>query len=386
MIELQPKNALSQVRVALIHDYLNQYGGAEKTFEAILELFPDAEVYASIYEPGRVSKAINDHKIFHLDNPVMRMFPKYLTFLMPFVFENFDLRQYDLVLSDSACWAKGVLTNPDQLHISFIHTPPRFLYKYSIESAKRNIWYFKPVISVLDALLRVWDFAAAQRPNFLLANSYEIQKRIQKFYNRESTVIYPPVEIDYTPLKPQNKIESPYFIVVGRMSAYKHFDLVIKAFNDLNKTLVVVGRGLEEKKLRELANDNIIFINNASDEEKAALVQNAQGLINAVDDEDFGIVPVEAMAQGVPVLVHKSGGHLESVTENKTGMFFEELTVECLKTKLLEFEKAITEGVYNAKEIKESVQKFSKQRFQKEYIDFVTEKWEQHQKEHARTS
>ncbi len=377
---------MAQPRVALIHDYLNQYGGAEKTFEAISELFPDAEVYTSLYEPTRLSAQINKLKIHYLKNALIRTFPKYLTFLMPFVFENFDLREYDLILSDSACWAKGVLTKPSQLHISFIHTPPRFLYKYSVESAKRDKWYFKPVIPVLDALLRVWDFAAAQRPNFLIANSFEIQKRIKKFYKRDSVVIYPPVEIEYKKQEPALKIDTPYFIVVGRMSAYKHFDVVIKAFNELGKTLVVVGRGLEEEKLRALAKENIVFVSNASDQEKKALIQNSVGLINAVDDEDFGIVPIEAMSQGKPVLVHKSGGHLETVFESQNGMLFDEVTVECLKGKVLEFEEAIKKGVYNSEKIIESVQKFSKQRFQKEYYDFVMEKWEQHQKDHARTS
>ncbi len=374
---------MRQPKIALIHDYLTQYGGAEKTLEAVSEIFPEAPIYTGLYDKTHLTDYLNSKKIHCLKNPLLKAFPKYLSFLMPLVFESFDLREYDIVLSDSACWAKGVLTKPEQLHISFIHTPPRFLYKYSVESAKRNKWYFKPVIVFLDAILRIWDFSAAQRPNFLLANSREIQNRIKKFYKRESTLMYPPVDIEFKKTEATTKISGQYFIAVGRLVAYKHFDILIKAFNELGTKLVLVGRGIEEQNLKNIAGPNILFVGRVSEEEKNALVQGSLGLINAVDDEDFGIVPVEAMSKGVPVLGHKSGGHLETIKEGETGMFFEELSVDSLKTAIKKFKDSIEQGKFDPENIKNSVQKYSKDRFQREYKEFVESKWKEFQSKNA---
>lgn len=369
---------MQKPRVALIHDYLVQHGGAEKTLEAIAELFPDAPIYTGLYKKDNFSEVINSKKIIYPKNKLLSMFSKYLTFLMPLIFENFDLREYDIVLSDSSAWAKGVLTSPEQLHISYIHTPPRFLYKYSVESTKRNKWYFKLPVAVIDSFLRVWDYKAAHRPDVLLANSNEVKKRIKKFYNLDSTVLYPPVEIEYKEVDKSLIPYSDYFITAGRVVAYKNVDLVIKTFNKLGKNLVVVGAGPELNRLKEMAGENIFFTGKSNDEEKLNLIQHAIGLINAVDNEDFGIVPIEAMSQGTPVLAYKSGGHLETIKENENGLFFDELTEESLAKKVLEFEQKVKDGHFDKEKIKLSTVKFSRERFQKEYYDFVMEKWNQH--------
>jgi glycosyltransferase involved in cell wall biosynthesis len=364
---------MTEPRVALIHDYLVQYGGAEKTLEAISELFPEAPIYTGVYKPAKLSAYLNGKKIMSPQNFFLQRFTKYLSFLMPLVFENFDLRNYDLIISDTACWAKGVLTTPAQLHISYIHTPPRFLYKYAVETTKRNAWYFKPFVTVIDTFLRAWDYAAGQKPDFLLANSLEVQKRIHKFYKRDSQVIYPPVEIAVAAAT--KAVDKPCYVALGRLVAYKNFDLVVKAFNATGLKLIVVGTGQEENKLKKLAGSNVEFVGQVSDAKKNEILENALGLVNAVSDEDFGIVPLEAMAHGKPVLVHNSGGAVETVVEGENGMFFEELTVDCLTTKLKAFDHAITSHQFNADKIKASVIKFSKERFQKEFKAFVMEKW-----------
>ncbi|EKD94924.1 MAG: hypothetical protein ACD_25C00157G0001 [uncultured bacterium] len=375
---------MKQPKIAFIHDYLVNYGGAEKVLEALLEMYPDCPIYTSIYSPEKLSDTINRRKIICPETAIFKKFPKYLTFLMPMVFENFDLREYDIVVSDSSAWSKGVLTRPDQLHISYIHTPPRFLYKYSVESVKRSAWYFKPFVTVLDSLLRVWDHGAAQRPNYLLANSEEVRARIKKFYGRDSQVIYPPVEIDVKSSEATvEKNNKPYFLVLSRLAAYKNVNLVIEAFKNIPTELWIAGTGREENKLKKLAGPNVKFLGKVSESEKDMLIEGCLGVINAVKDEDFGIVPVEAMAHGKPVLAHKSGGHLETITEGVTGMFLKSSDIGELGVKIKEFEQAILNHKYDSDTIRGTVAKFSKQRFQNEMKTFIEEKWAEHQKDNA---
>lgn len=363
-------------KVALIHDYLIQYGGAEKTLEAIMEIYPQAPVYTGIYSPKGMTKLINSKNIYSNENKFMSKFPKYLTFLMPFVFEGFDLSEYDIVISDGSAWAKSVLTKPDQLHISYVHTPPRFLYGYSVESTKRRKWYFKPVVSIIDYLLRIWDYYAAQRPDFLLTNSIETQSRIKKFYNRDAKVIYPPVDINYSEINMDNVTFSNYYLALGRLAAYKNFDFLIKAFNENGKTLVVAGTGPEEMNLKALAKDNIHFTSRVNESMKHALIENCIGVINPVEDEDLGIVPLEAMSHGKPVLAHYSGGHKETIKAGVSGAFFENFDIKTFNTKLEEFEKNIKANNFDPKVIESSVTGFGKDRFQKELQEFVNSKWE----------
>ena len=373
---------MKQPKIAFVHDYLINYGGAEKVLEALLELYPIGPVYTSMYDPAKLSDTITGRKIICPQTALFKKFPKYLTFLMPMVFEDFDLREYDIVVSDSSAWSKGVLTKPEQLHISYIHTPPRFLYKYSVESAKRSAWYFKPFVTLLDSLLRVWDQGAAQRPNYLIANSEEVRSRIKKFYGRDAQVIYPPVDV-VVEASSALKNTKPYFLVLGRLAAYKNFDLVVETFRNISTELWIIGTGREEKRLKEMAGPNVKFLGKVSDTEKHSVIENCFGVINAVEDDDFGIVPVEAMAHGKAVLAHKSGGHLETVIEGVNGMFFEGGDVRELELKIKEFEQAIVDNKFDPKIIKGSVIKFSKQRFQNEMKAFIEEKWAEHQKNNA---
>lgn len=368
-------------KVAIIHDYLVQYGGAEKTLEAICQAFPGATVYTGIYNPKAMSAEINRQDIKTPDagsSFLVKTLPKHLTFLMPILFESFDLDEYDIVISEGTTWAKSVLTKPHQLHISYMHTPPRFLYKYSVESQKRNKWYYKPFVMIIETFLRIWDFSAAQRPDYIIANSHEVQKRIHKFYKRDSHIIYPPVEIDYKTTTKQNPLTKPYYLALGRMAAYKNFDLIIQGFNLLDLPLVIIGTGKEETKLRKMAKSNIQFLGKVSEAEKHAVLENSLGLIFPVVEEDFGITPIEAMAHGKPVLAHGSGGPLETIKNDKSGLFFYSTNTEDFVEKLKEFDEKVKKGFFDPKYIKESTQGFSTERFIQEITAFVTEKWEQH--------
>jgi len=359
-------------KVALVHDYLNQYGGAEKTLEKIMELFPDSPIYTGILDLQKLPEVFKKRKIITPQmNSLFKRFPKLFTFLMSKRFEGFDLSNYDLIISDGTAWAKSVITTSDQLHISYIHTPPRFLYKYSTESNLRKKWYLRPLFLYLDFHLRIWDFAASKRPDFLLCNSVEVLKRIKKFYKRDATVIYPPVET----AEFQNRKIEDYYVISGRLSSYKNFDLVVELFNNINKKLVVIGTGIEEKNLKKMAHKNIQFMGKVSNEELHEILSGAKGYIFPVKEEDFGIAPVEALSHGVPVLAHRSGGPLESIVENEDGLFFDEINLTSLSEKFVEFDKKIESNFFNRKEISKRAKRFDQKVFIKEFSEFITEKW-----------
>ena len=374
---------MEEPKIALAHEFLTQYGGAERTIEAIAEIFTEAPIYTAKYDRKKIPSSINNRKIIYPKRLGNKISEKLFFLLrMPTIFEEFDFRDYDIVISSGTTWNKGILTKPDQMHITYIHTPPRFLYKYSQEGTKWQKPPFKPFYSYLVNFLRLWDYVAAQRPDYIVTNSETTRKRIKKFYGRDAKIIYPPVEVNFKSEDGLKKAEAPYFLAIGRLSKYKNFDLLIKTFNKVKYPLVIAGTGIEEKKLKSIAGSNIIF-KKVSDEEKNKLLDGCLGLINPVVDEDFGIVPVEAMAHGKPVLAHKSGGHLETIIEGETGLFFEKDNIDSLSEKLLDFEQMIKNNKFDHEKIKSHAQKYSKERFKKEFENFVREKWEEHKKLNA---
>jgi len=366
-------NLKGKPKVALVHDYLNQYGGAERTLEKIMEIFPDAPIYTGILDLKKLPPIFKKRKIITPNlNFIFQKFPKLFTFLMGNRFENFDLSNYDLIISDGTAWAKSVITEKDQLHISYIHTPPRFLYKYSSENTLRKKWYLKPLFAYLDFHLRIWDYASAQRPDFLLCNSEEVKKRIKKFYKRDAEVIYPPVKIhEFKESKREN-----FYLTTGRLSSYKNFDLVVNLFNNLDQELILIGTGLEENNLKHLAKSKKIkFLGKVSDEILEEYLSKAKGYIFPVKDEDFGIALVEALNFGTPALVHKSGGPMEILRENIDGLFFDEINLDSLTKKFIEFDKKINEGFFNNQEISKNTKKFGEEIFVKKFKNFIEEKW-----------
>lgn len=370
---------MKQPKVALAHEFLVQYGGAEKTFEEIAKIFPDSPIYTAKYSDKYLPDFIKSREIIYPKGFWNKLTSKlFFLFTMPTIFESFDFRSYDIVISDGNTWNKGIITKPEQIHITYIHTPPRFLYKYSQENTKWEKPFFKPIYSYIANALRIWDYVAAQRPDYILANSENTKKRIKKFYGRDAKVIYPPVDLNFKVEDGLKKAVAPYFVAVGRLSKYKNFDILIETFNKVRFPLVIVGTGLEENYLKEIAKDNITFKGRVSDEEKHEILENCAGLINPIVEEDFGIVPIEAMAHGKPVLVHRSGGHLETIIENEDGIFFDEPTVDCLSEKLIEFDKLIKAKTFDHEKIRAHAQKFSADRFRAEFENFVREKWEEY--------
>ncbi|PIP27428.1 MAG: glycosyl transferase [Candidatus Moranbacteria bacterium CG23_combo_of_CG06-09_8_20_14_all_39_10] len=387
----------NNLRVAIAHDFLTDFGGAERVLEVMCEMFPAAPIYSLLYDKKRMRGKFSD-KTIHTS--FLQKFPKFLRKrkkwllpLMPTAPEIFDLRDFDLVLSSSGAWSKGIVTRLNTTHIAYVHSPIRFAWdvREYLEQQKKG-GAIRLCARLILNYIRVWDKAAADRPDALIANSKYTQGRIRKYYGRESVVIYPPVggnfqfpislptgqagnfQTIYNDQIFNLKNTGKYFLVVSRLSPYKKIDMVVEAFNKLELPLVVIGEGQQEKYLRSIAKDNVKILGYKSDGETAKYYAGACAFVFAGVD-DFGIAPVEAMAHGVPVLAIRKGGVKEIVIEGKTGEFFDAATPEVIADgvrRLVENEKS-----YDKQSIISKAEEFSKERFVREfgeYIDFVISK------------
>jgi len=367
------------MKVALIHDHLAQDGGAEKVLKVFSDMFPEAPIYTLLYEQKHVTKYFKDRQI---ETSIIQKMPggikhyQWYLFFMPIAVEFFDLSGYDLVISDTSSFAKGVITKPDCLHICYCHTPTRYLWSDThqyINELKYNKW-LKKIISLILNRIRIWDRLAADRVDVFIANSKTVQKRIAKYYRRNSTVIYPPVEteefsvIDLSAQTPAEK----YFLAGCRLAPYKRIDLVIEAFKTLGKDykLKIFGDGIDLERLKIIAREatNIEFLGRVSEEDKAKLFQGAQAFINP-QEEDFGITVVESMASGRPVIAYRRGGATETVIEGKTGLFFDEQTGDSLAGAVKKFATLN----FDSAEIRIYAEQFSVANFQKQIREFITE-------------
>jgi len=361
-------------KVAIVHDYLREYGGAERVIEALHELWPDAPVYVAFYDKEALGIQAERFKNWNIRETWITRLPFYKKLFSPyrifakFAFADLDLSQYDLVISSSnAYMAKAVRVRAGR-HICYCHTPPRSLYGYSTMTD----WQKNPVTYVFGSLInhwmRIWDFEVAQKVDVMVANSEETRKRIKKFYHLDSQVIFPPVE--QVDIASQNKAEKKsssvgdYYLYVGRLAKSKNVDLAIKACEKMKVKLKLVGSGQGLEYLKSIAGDQTEFLGGVNDKELADLYANAKALLFPAEDEDFGIVPIEAMAHGVPVIAHNSGGPKETVLANKTGVFFDELN----ETSLMEAMKQVEKINFDKKLIQKHAQNFSKKTFEEKIL------------------
>lgn len=363
------------MKVALVHDYLREYGGAERVVEVLHEMYPEAPLYTSFVDWEALGSHAARFKQWDIrtswvqKNWLVKKYHSPLRFLTPLIWESLDLRGFDLVISSSGWYiCRGVVTRPETVHISYIHHPPRNLYGYATGRPK-NL-FVKIYAALINPMLRMYDFATAQRVDYLIANSEETKRRIKKFYRREATVIYPPVEISGKGKGERGKSQKEYFLSVGRLSYAKRIDVIIKACNELKLPLRIVGVGGEGDYLKSIAGPQIEFLGEVSDEKLTEIYTGARALIFSALQEDFGMVPVEAMAHGIPVIALKQGGVAETVIDGKTGIFFDEPTVASLKSAILEFEKK--EKTFTATACIAQAEKFSKAEFKQKMRDFVT--------------
>ena len=360
------------MKTAIVHEWLTQVTGSEKVVENIYKLYP-SPIFVLVKDDelikGTFFENLEIHTSFIQRLPGARKHYRNYLFLFPLAVEQFDLRDYDVILSSSHAVAKGVLTNSEQLHISYCHTPIRYawdLYFEYIQSSGLESGIKGFLAKWILHNIRKFDVISASRPDFIIANSKYVQKRIKKIYRRDSTVIYPPVDVDKFHLSSEKE---DFYIVVSRLVPYKKVDIVVKAFSLLpDRKLVVVGEGPEAKKVKKLAGKNVEFVGYQNEENLKRLYAKAKALINP-QIEDFGITPVEAMASGTPVIAYARGGALETVVEGKTGIFFNEQSPEALKEAIIKFEEI--EHSFSPEEIRQHSLKFSAERFQREYREFV---------------
>lgn len=360
------------MKIALVHDYLVQYGGAERVLEAFAEIFPKAPIFTMVYDQKLMGKSFSNKKIhtsFLQKIPLIGSHHRLFPLLMPMAIEQFDLSEYDIVLSDSNSYAKGVITMPKTLHITYCHTPMRYAWddchKYLREFKYSKIT--KKLVPFAMNYIRLWDKISADRPDQYIANSNFVSWRIKKYYNKEAVVIYPPVSAEKFYISPKTE---KYYLMVGRALPYKRFDIVIQAFNNLELPLKVIGKGPEMDKLKKNAKDNIEFLGYLDDKKISDYYSKCQAFVFP-SEEDFGITPLEAMASGRPVIAFRGGGALESVLENKTGLFFNEQT----SRSIIEVVKDFNSDRFDAEEIRKYALGFDKEIFKKKIKEFVEEEY-----------
>lgn len=360
------------MKIALVHDYLVQYGGAERVLEAFCEIYPDAPIYTMVYDEKSTNGAFKNRKIhasFLQKIPFISSHHRAYPLLMPVAIESLDLSGFDVVLSDSTSYAKGAITGPDTLHITYCHTPMR----YAWDDCHRHMREFdysrltKKLMPFGMSYLRLWDRISADRPDRYIANSGFVAARIKKYYGKDAQVIYPPVNFQNFRISEKT---GDYYLMVGRALPYKRFDIVANAFNSLGLPLKVIGKGPEMEKLKKIAGNNIEFLGYLSDGKTSDFYSRCKALIFP-SEEDFGITPLEAMASGRPVIAYRGGGALETVIEGKTGTFFNEQTPEAISKTIKNFKPER----FNPQDIRSHAEKFRKEAFKEKMETFVQDEY-----------
>lgn len=360
------------MKIAIVQDYLNQYGGAERVIEALHEVFPDAPIFTSIFLPENLPAIFSQMDIrpsFMQRLPSLdRHFKKYLL-LYPIAIENFDLNGYDVILSSSSAFAKGASVPQGTCHICYCYTPMRFVWETESYLAQEEFnRFYKMILPLALWRLRNWDLKTIDRVHHYIGISRHICRKIGKLYSRQADLIYPPVDLSRFSISEK---QDDYFLVVSRLNTYKRIDLVINAFNRLSLPLVIIGTGPHEEKLKNMARKNITFLGRVSDEELAQYLRNCRAFIFP-GEEDFGIAPVEAMASGRPVIAYGRGGALETVVDGLTGTFFKRQTTEDLIDAIHRFEKMS----FDPQNIRRHAEQFDKEVFKEKIKSYVNEKFQ----------
>jgi len=362
------------MQVALVHDYLNQMGGAERVLLTLHDLFPQAPIYTSIYDPKRVDarfRTVDIRTSFIQRLPGAKRHHQRFLPLYPFAFEHLDLREYDLVISDSSAFAKGIVTRPDALHICYCHTPMRWAWNYEEYVERERLGRLtRMMLPPFITWLRNWDYITAARVDYFVANSPSVAARIAKYYRRESVFIPPPIETARFYIAPHHE---DYFLIVSRLIPYKRIDRAVAAFTLLGLPLRIVGTGRDERRLQRMAGKNVQFLGRLSDEQVRAQMARCRAFIFP-GEEDLGIAPLEAQACGRPVIAYGAGGALATVVEGSTGLFFFEPTPEALAEVIVSFK----DEYFDPQAIRRHAEEFSTERFMRRFTQFVETKIASH--------
>lgn len=366
---------MNNAKIVLVHEYLTRPGGAERVLHRFSQIYAQSDIYTLLFDPERMSGLFEVgriHTSFLQKFPrFLKNRPKYLGFLAPSAVESFDLSRYTVIISSSNSFAKGVVTKPQAIHICYCHAPTSFIWDgfYHYRKSQRKGAFLNFGMAFLAHYLRQWDRQAADRVDYFIANSKTTQKRIKKFYRRDSELIYPPVDIHrFTPTAEHNNT----FLIVSQLTPYKNIDIAIEAFNKLRLPLIIIGEGPDRKRLESLAEDTIVFKGYLSDEETTEYYQKCKAFIFPGKD-DFGIAPVEAMAAGKPVLALREGGATETIIEGTTGEFFDAAIPELVADGVRRLNNRYE--YYDEKTIRAQAEHFSQEVFDakiQEYIDQIT--------------
>jgi glycosyltransferase involved in cell wall biosynthesis len=363
-----------KMKVAIVHDFLTYWGGAEQVLKSLCNLYPEAPVYTLLYDK-KMKKYFPKTKIRTSFLNKLPNFIKKKRILLPFfaaAAESFDLGGYDLVISSSSSFGKGIIVRPKTIHICYCHAPARFLWDWYHNYLKENkVGGLKKLFIVpLLHILRIWDISASERVDYFIANSQNTASKIKKFYRAESQVIYPPVDFERLNA-PRSSIKAPekdYYLIVSRLSPYKKIDNAISAFNKMNLPLLIIGEGSDRKRLEKMAGKNIKILGWVDENQLAEYYRNARALIFPGED-DFGITIVEAMSLGKPVLAYKKGGALETIVQGCNGEFFESPVPEILADGIRRLNKNFEK--YDAEKIKAYAKNYSRDNFEKKMKDFI---------------
>lgn len=362
------------MRVALIHDWLTNLAGSERVLLTMHDIYPDAPIYTSVFVPEEFpTLAGADVRTSFLQRmPLARTRHQAFPMLRTVAFERFDLSGYDVVISSSHAEAKGVITRPETLHICYCYTPIRYYwsgYHHYLENPRFGVLnpLLRALLPYMTNYLRVWDRCAADRVDLFVAISEHVARRIRKYYRREADVIHPPVDTSW--LRPSSRVED-YFLLVGRLIPYKRADIAVQAFNRLGLPLKIAGTGSELESLRRMARPNVEFLGRVGDAELGELYSHCAALIFP-QEEDFGIVPLEAMAAGRPVIAYRAGGALETVVEGETGMFFDRQDAECLEEAVRNFDP----GRFDPERARRQAALFDTSVFKEKFSTYVERAW-----------
>lgn len=359
------------MKVAIVHDWLTIYGGSESIVRIMHEFYPEAPIYTTVYDRKNMPE---DFQQMDIRTSFIQKLPfgkkKYTSYLMmmPYAFEQFDLSEYDLVISSNTSCSKGVITGANTLHICYCNTPMRYGWDFYHEYVKPKNALARFFIAWMMKGIRQWDRLSADRVDVFIANSNNVAKRIKKHYRRKSKVIYPPVR---TSLFQKSDTDEGFYLAVSRLVPYKRVDLVVEAFTKLNLPLKVIGDGSEYKDIAAKAGQTVEMLGRVDD---AAVLRYMQGCKAFLfpGEEDFGITPIEAQACGKPVIAYGKGGALETVEADKTGVFFYEQTLEAVTEAVKRFEAMTFDGAY----IRRHAEQFSEERFKKELKEFFESEYE----------